>query len=43
MNRFRRDLVRLCHDADDTVTEDLMNGRMLRHDKAALMLWASLD
>jgi len=42
VNRSCRELVQLCHDADDTVTEDLMNGRMGRHEKAAWMLRASL-
>jgi starvation-inducible DNA-binding protein len=42
VNRSCRELVRLCHDADDTVTEDLMNGRMRYHEKAAWMLRASL-
>ena len=42
VNRSCRKLVQLCHDADDTVTEDLMNGRMGRHEKAAWMLRASL-
>jgi starvation-inducible DNA-binding protein len=36
-------VVRICHDADDTVTEDLMNQRLRAHEKAAWMLRASLQ
>jgi starvation-inducible DNA-binding protein len=42
VNRSCRDLVKLCDAAEDTVTEDLMNGRMKYHEKAAWMLRASL-
>ena len=38
-----RALVQTCHEADDTVTEDLMNQRMRAHEKAAWMLRASLQ
>jgi len=41
-NRSCKDLVTLAQDAGDTVTEDLMNGRMAYHEKAAWMLRASL-
>ena len=41
--RACRGVVRICHDADDTVTEDLMNQRLRAHEKAAWMLRASLQ
>jgi starvation-inducible DNA-binding protein len=41
--RACRSVVRICHEADDTVTEDLMNQRMRVHEKAAWMLRASLQ
>lgn len=37
-----REVVAICEDAEDTVTEDLMNGRIAFHEKAAWMLRASL-
>jgi starvation-inducible DNA-binding protein len=40
--RACRGVVRICHEADDTVTEDLMNQRLRAHEKAAWMLRASL-
>ncbi|HYE50218.1 MAG TPA: Dps family protein [Azospirillaceae bacterium] len=40
--RACREVVRLAQDAGDTVTEDLMNGRMNAHEKAAWMLRASI-
>jgi len=43
VNRACRAVVQLCHEADDTVTEDLMNQRMRYHEKAAWMLRASAD
>ena len=41
--RACRGVVRICHEADDTVTEDLMNQRLRAHEKAAWMLRASLQ
>lgn len=41
--RACRAVVRICHDANDTVTEDLMNQRLHAHEKAAWMLRASLQ
>ncbi|MDX6750705.1 Dps family protein [Geminicoccaceae bacterium 1502E] len=38
-----RKVVETCDKTDDTVTEDLMNGRIAFHEKAAWMLRASLD
>jgi len=35
-------VVRICHDVDDTVTEDVMNQRLRAHEEAAWM-WASLQ
>ena len=42
INRTAREVVQLCHEADDTVTEDLMNKRMGAHEKVAWMLRATL-
>jgi starvation-inducible DNA-binding protein len=42
VNRACREVVQLCHEAEDTVTEDLMNQRMRYHEKAAWMLRASV-
>jgi starvation-inducible DNA-binding protein len=41
--RACRGVVQVCHEADDTVTEDLMNQRLRTHEKAAWMLRASLQ
>ncbi|WP_404378613.1 Dps family protein [Caenispirillum salinarum] len=41
LSRACKDVVSLCHQAEDTVTEDLMNGRMAAHDKTAWMLRAT--
>jgi starvation-inducible DNA-binding protein len=41
--RACRAVVQTCHEAGDTVTEDLMNQRMNAHEKAAWMLRASLQ
>jgi starvation-inducible DNA-binding protein len=38
-----RGVVEICHEAGDTVTEDLMNQRLHAHEKAAWMLRASLQ
>jgi starvation-inducible DNA-binding protein len=38
-----RSVVQICHEASDTVTEDLMNQRMRAHEKASWMLRASLQ
>jgi starvation-inducible DNA-binding protein len=38
-----RAVVQTCHEAGDTVTEDLMNQRMRAHEKASWMLRASLQ
>jgi starvation-inducible DNA-binding protein len=37
-----RQVVEICDQANDTVTEDLMNGRMDAHEKAAWMLRSSI-
>lgn len=37
-----REVVELCEEAEDTVTEDLLNDRIAAHEKAAWMLRASL-
>ncbi|HZH28209.1 MAG TPA: Dps family protein [Azospirillaceae bacterium] len=42
VSRACREVVSLCHKSEDTVTEDLMNGRMRYHEKAAWMLRASM-
>lgn len=42
VSRACRRVVEVCEDAQDTVTEDLMNQRMAAHDKAAWMLRSSL-
>lgn len=41
--RTCRQVVKLCEMAEDTVTEDLLNGRIAAHEKAAWMLRASLS
>lgn len=42
INRTAREIVQICHEADDTVTEDLLNKRMGDHEKTAWMLRATL-
>ncbi|WP_114395382.1 Dps family protein [Oleisolibacter albus] len=42
VNRACKAVVEVAQDAGDTVTEDLMNGRMAYHEKAAWMLRASI-
>jgi starvation-inducible DNA-binding protein len=38
LTRCCRKVVEICHEVSDTVTEDLMNGRMNAHDRTAWML-----
>jgi starvation-inducible DNA-binding protein len=43
VTRTAREIVQLCDEADDTVTEDLLNKRMGAHEKVAWMLRATLS
>lgn len=43
VSRSCQQVIGLCDETDDTVTEDLMNGRKAAHDKAAWMLRATAD
>lgn len=40
--RACRTVFQLCQDAEDTATEDFINGRIAAHDKAAWILRGSL-
>jgi starvation-inducible DNA-binding protein len=42
ISRTAREVVQLCHQADDKVTEDLMSKRMGAHEKVVWMLRATL-
>ena len=42
MARSCREVIEICHEMDDSVTEDLMNDRVATHEKMGWMLRASL-